>query len=116
MSVQVHSPVCFVSSDYSVSLGLIITELVINALKYAFPEDAGSIDVTYKFRGRNWELIVRDDGIGMSLAAKPGLGTSIIEAIAQKLDAKIEVRRSADGTQISIIHTESEPTKQPLAV
>ena len=66
-------------ADVSVSLGLIVTELVINALKHAFPEDrGGKIKVDYHSHGPNWALSVADNGVGMptgAASAKPGLGT-----------------------------------------
>ena len=53
----------------SVSLGLIVTELVINALKHAFPVGhRGKILVDYHAHGPQWALTVRDTGIGMPQA------------------------------------------------
>jgi nitrate/nitrite-specific signal transduction histidine kinase len=75
------------------SQGLIVTELVINALKHAFGgHRARKIVVEYGAHGRNWTLSVSDNGIGMpsdSKSSKPGLGTNIVEAIAKRLDAKV---------------------------
>jgi two-component sensor histidine kinase len=98
-------------ADVSVSLGLIVTELVINALKHAFPDDrGGKINVGYLSHGANWTLSVDDNGIGMPETtdqAKSGLGTSIIKALAGQLHARIEIRDTNPGTSISIIHTET---------
>lgn len=98
-----------VGSDTSISLGLIVTELVINALKHAFPEGCqGRIDVRYQRRGPNWTLSVSDNGIGMSAdpeAAKAGLGTSIVEALASQLSAEVQVGNAAPGTKVEIIHS-----------
>src|SRR4029077_20531805 len=57
------------TSRQAESLGLIVTELVMNALKHAFPDEkaAGQIIVTYDVAGTNWKLSVCDNGIG-----KPG--------------------------------------------
>jgi two-component sensor histidine kinase len=56
----------------AVSIGLIVTELVINALKHAFPEDKteSRVTVSYEMDGTNWKLVVADTGIG-----KPDFGT-----------------------------------------
>jgi two-component sensor histidine kinase len=98
------------SADTSVSLGLIVTELVINALKHAFPNDRkGKIAVDYHSRGPNWTLSVHDDGVGMTTnaeIAKPGLGTSIVQALAHQLHAQIRVSDASPGTAISIAHTQ----------
>ena len=60
------------TADTSVSLGLIVTELVINALKHAFPDNRkGKIMVDYHARGPNWDLSVGDDGVGMPTDPQP---------------------------------------------
>ncbi len=96
------------TADISVSLGLIVTELVINALKHAFPDNRkGRIDVDYHSRGPNWTLAVNDDGIGMPTNpenARAGLGTSIVQALAKQLDAKISLAAGDPGTKVLIRH------------
>jgi two-component sensor histidine kinase len=99
-----------VDSTASVSLGLIVTELVINALKHAFPRHhKGKIVVDYRSDSDGgWTLSVQDDGVGMptqTAAVKPGLGTSIVEALANRLDALIHIVSANPGTMISITHT-----------
>lgn len=95
-------------ADASVSLGLIVTELVINALKHAFPgpDPAGKIEVVYFGEGSEWTLSVTDDGIGMhggEAGAKPGLGTGIVEALSKQLGARVEISDAQPGTRVSII-------------
>ena len=96
------------SADVSVSLGLIVTELVINALKHAFPgARPGAIVVTYRSKPAGWRLSVSDDGVGMATRAVPartGLGTSIVEALAKRLDAKVSVATGDRGTTVSVAH------------
>jgi two-component sensor histidine kinase len=96
-----------VEARVSVSLGLIVTELVINALKYAFPDGRpGKITVDYNFHGPNWILCVRDDGVGMPAIApvRTGLGTSIVAALAGQLNASVETMAAHPGVQVSIKH------------
>jgi two-component sensor histidine kinase len=98
-----------VDADTSVSLGLVVTELVINALKHAFPgHRSGRILVGYLSNGPNWTLSVSDDGVGMPVPslppAKPGLGTSIVEALARQLNAKLQVASASPGTKVSLVH------------
>ncbi|TPG16431.1 sensor histidine kinase [Sphingomonas koreensis] len=93
----------------SVSLGLIVTELVINALKHAFPDGRpGQITIDYNFHGPNWILCVRDDGVGMPLTtpARTGLGRSIVAALAGQLQASVETSPQHPGTQVSITHSQ----------
>ena len=84
-----------VDANKSVSLGLIVTELVMNALKHAFPGHArGKIVVNYRPDDELRSLSVKDDGIGMPTGtrrAKAGLGTGIIEALATHLGASFQV-------------------------
>lgn len=97
-----------VDPDTSVSLGLVVTELVINALKHAFPgrTQKGMIKVGFKSDGENWTLVVADDGIGMPKNEedrKPGLGTGIVEALAGQLGAVVMISDQTPGTQVSVI-------------
>jgi two-component sensor histidine kinase len=57
-----------VVSSEAVSIGLIVTESVINALKYAFPptKTHGRIIVAYGVNGSVWELSIADNGVGKS--------------------------------------------------
>jgi chemotaxis protein methyltransferase CheR len=98
-----------VSAD-AVSLGLIVTELVINALKYAFPDGRKSATVTvrYEVNGADWKLSVSDNGVGHagdgSAARKGGLGTSLVNALAHQLDAQVKQTSSAGGLSVAITH------------
>ncbi|RDJ21808.1 PAS domain-containing protein [Bosea caraganae] len=109
LSLQVSVDDSHVNADISVSLGLIVTELVINAIKHAFPKDhGGTISVDYRSQGDAWTLSVADTGVGMPPGpdlAKAGLGTSIVEALCKQLQARIEVVSDSSGTRISISHT-----------
>ena len=102
---------CIVAADVSLSLGLVVTELVINALKHGFPDDrGGEIKVVYRTHDTDWTLSVADNGIGMPTHrdnARPGLGTSIVKAFAMQLHARIEVKDADPGTIISLIHTDA---------
>jgi PAS domain S-box-containing protein len=99
-----------IGGDMSVSMGLVVTELVINALKHAFPGGRhGHVVVGYAATGHDWTLSVSDDGIGMAAdaeASKTGLGTRIVQALAKQLGAKIAIADTAPGTRVSITHTE----------
>ena len=97
-------------SAKAVSLGLIVTELVINALKHAFPKDRpdGRVVVSYQINGSDWKLVVSDNGIGKpdvaNTPAKGGLGTTLVKALAQDLDAEVEVVSGPGGANVSLTH------------
>ena len=107
LSVSVTCDDSVIDANVSVSLGLIVTELVINALKHGFPgRRRGMILVDYESEGETWTLSVRDNGVGMpkdAEASKPGLGTSIVEALANQLCAGVRVTDAHPGTAIAII-------------
>lgn len=123
ISLKVHVAECSVTSSQAVSIGLIVTELVINALKHAFPTATAEsqVVVTYEIAGAGWTLSIADNGVGMpdestghSGSKKAGLGTSIVKALAQQLEAKIKISSSAAGTTVSITH-ESLGSSVPAA-
>jgi chemotaxis protein methyltransferase CheR len=97
-----------IGSAQAVSIGLIVTELVINAIKYAFPVDKADAQVlvTYEGVGTNWKLVVSDNGSGKradTTAGRPGgLGTVIVQALVKQLKAQIEVLSTAGGMSVSI--------------
>jgi PAS domain S-box-containing protein len=111
ISLQVEVEGGTASSTQAVSIGLIVTELVMNAIKHAFPADQrdGRIIVAYDLAGPNWRLMVSDNGIGKpegdASKTNPGLGTSIIAALAKQLDARVDVLMDPHGTKVSITHT-----------
>jgi chemotaxis protein methyltransferase CheR len=95
-----------VSGD-AVSLGLIVTELVINALKYAFPRQPPNAAVLVRYEGNDkaWRLSVSDNGIGNSENGGPvvsGLGTSLVNALANQLHAEVELLSGPTGMSITI--------------
>ena len=109
LSLEVVADDGVATADVSVSLGLIVTELVINALKHAFAGGRdGKIAVDYRGSGGDWTLSIADNGVGMPKNAddaKPGLGTSIVEALANQLQAEVKVADGHPGTKVSIVHT-----------
>lgn len=107
LSLKVDADSGLATADVSVSLGLIVTELVINALKHAFVGGRGAIVVGYRSSGAEWTLSVSDDGVGMPSGpapAKVGLGTSIVEALAKQLGANVSVADDNPGTRVSVVH------------
>jgi PAS domain S-box-containing protein len=110
ISMKVNAEGGATSSSHAVSIGLIVTELVLNALKHAFPGDRsdGTVIVAYDLAEPNWRLTVSDNGIGRpeghSDVTNPGLGTTIIEALAKQLDARVNVLMNPLGTTVSITH------------
>lgn len=103
-----------IPSSQAVSLGLIVTELVINALKYAFPDcrQDAEITVSYTIDHHDWALSVSDNGVGKPLDLRPkpdgGLGTTIVAALASNLGAEVEMTNGQQGHSVSIAHRNTE--------
>jgi two-component sensor histidine kinase len=98
------------SSRQAESLGLIVTELVMNALKHAFPQEnaEGRITVAYDRVGTDWKLSVADNGIGrprgVFAQGKSGLGTGIVKALSHQLEARVATEAGPEGTTVSVTH------------
>ena len=58
--------------------------------------------------GTDWKLSVSDNGIGkpdgVFAQPKTGLGTGIVKALSQQLDAKVDILSAPEGTTVSVIH------------
>jgi two-component sensor histidine kinase len=109
LSIVVSADATRLAANLSISLGLIVTELVINALMHAFSEAAtGRMDVSFHSTAAGWILSVSDNGSGMPVgtaAATAGLGSSIIRALAQQLMADVSVSDNHPGTRVTITHS-----------
>jgi two-component sensor histidine kinase/CHASE3 domain sensor protein len=93
--------------DTSVNLGVIVTEWVTNAFKYAYPDRPGEVRVHLKQlpEGRA-ELVVEDDGVGRGVEGAPkgsGLGTRIVNAMARTIGAEVQyfVRHPGTGARLA---------------
>lgn len=121
LSLEVRANPCVTGADASMSLGLIVTELAINAIKHAVPgKRRGKIIVGYDAKGLAWTLSVTDDGIGMPAApasAVAGLGSGIVRALTRQLGAEITIADAKPGTRVSISHdaVDSAETEPALA-
>ncbi|MBO0764940.1 MAG: sensor histidine kinase [Hyphomicrobiaceae bacterium] len=85
----------------AIPLGLIVNELVTNAVKYAFPDGRpGTVRVTLEEEaGDRLYLSVEDDGVGLGSGRSQGsgLGLDLVRALAQQLGGKLEVRPASQG-------------------
>ena len=94
-----------VETDRAVSIGLIVNELVTNALKYAYPGRGGDIRVGFGRQAGRIELVVEDDGVGYPDGVAPkgsGLGTMIVNAMARTVNASVVIDPAHKGTRVVI--------------
>ena len=96
-----------VPTDKAVSIGVMVSELVTNAFKYAYPAgQSGEIRVSLRKHGPSQiELSVEDDGVGLdgsSSSGGSGLGSEILKSMAHNIGAEVEVRGDARGVSARI--------------
>ncbi len=113
VSLDVNAGQGTVCAEEAVSIGLIVAELVINALKYAFAKDDADcrIQVGYEAGRAGWRLSVRDNGRGAATGGEKkvfGLGTTIVQALASQMDARVQVVTHAQGFDVTITQDEFE--------
>jgi two-component sensor histidine kinase len=92
-----------IDPDRAVAIGIIVNELVMNAVKYAYPDGAGPIHVELEAQGDDLTLAIADDGVGLNVKVDPrstGMGQRIVSAMATKLEANVERDPVHSGTRI----------------
>lgn len=90
--VKLDTDEMMTTPDRAVAVGMIVTELVLNARKHAYPEGNGPIRVTLRRKDDTSAILtIEDEGIGLpsedALRTKRGLGRTIVQAMVSKLDA-----------------------------
>jgi two-component sensor histidine kinase/CheY-like chemotaxis protein len=94
-----------IDPDRAVAIGIIVNELVMNAVKYAYPDGAGPIDVDLHAQGDDLVLSIADNGVGLNGKTDPrstGMGQRIVAAMASKLEASVERDPNHAGTRIVV--------------
>lgn len=91
----------------AVPIALIVSELLTNALKYAFSEQRpGVLRVEVDQRDNKLVIVVEDDGVGLGskfdLASPNGVGTQVIAVLAKQLHAKVDVSNREPGVRFTI--------------
>ncbi|MGE5562101.1 MAG: sensor histidine kinase [Bacillota bacterium] len=108
IDIAVNADPGVLPTSHAVSIGLIVTELIINAVKYAFPEarSSASIRVTFEMAKSDWKLTVADNGSGRrkpnELSALTGLGTALVAALAKQLTAQVSETSSDKGMVVAV--------------
>jgi chemotaxis protein methyltransferase CheR len=108
IDIKVLSDKGTLPTSHAVSIGLIVTELIMNAVKYAFPNPRASarIRVTFETAGGDWKLTVSDNGVGRRPALEEppstGLGTTLIAALAKQLGAVVSEVSTKKGLTVHI--------------
>lgn len=115
ITVLVSADSARIPTATATAVGLIVNELVTNALKHDFSDDGpGTITVSYWRGSGNDQLCVTDDGRGLDDAsdreADPtGMGQSLVELLTRQLDGEIVTSTSGGGTSVTLTLPQSAP-------
>lgn len=121
LSIECRADSGSLSMDQAVLLGLIVNELVTNAIKHAFPDGRhGHIRVGFENFGGRARLAVEDDGIGLVGRAQgaTGMGQELVRGLAHQLGGDLEVQSSMSGTSFRLsvpCATACAPPPEPSA-
>jgi PAS domain S-box-containing protein len=103
VTLVVSGPETFLSIEVAVPCGLIVNELLSNALKHAFPENRrGEIHVRLDERPDEWTRVsIRDDGIGLpanfDVNRTGTLGLQLVHGLVQQIDGRIRIEATKPG-------------------
>jgi two-component sensor histidine kinase len=91
-------------TDRAITIGLIVNELVTNAVKFAFPDDAkGTVLVTLKRASGELRLTVTDNGQGLDPGhADSGIGGRLVEGFAPQLGGQLTRESGNKGTIVCL--------------
>lgn len=118
-SLQFLSSQTRIGTDFAIPIGLIVTELVINAFKYAYPAGDGPIRVKAERNGDLITVQVEDDGIGVTESdwrKGGGIGSKIVLAMVEKIGGALNIETRPSGTCITITFTAADPAPELNAV
>ncbi|HJW95618.1 MAG TPA: PAS domain S-box protein [Thermoanaerobaculia bacterium] len=105
VSLDVTGADVFLDIDTAVPCGLVVNEIVSNALKHAFPGGRGTIDVRLERNDGTCVMTIRDNGVGLppqfDLQSIDTLGLQLVRGLVQQIDGTLEVRSIA-GTEFRI--------------
>ena len=103
IAVRVAADEVYLTTEKAVPVGLIVNELVTNALKHAFPESrAGTVDVIFT-RQSSLTLIVKDDGIGCATSRCEDMGSRLTRLLSQQPGASIVWEVCEPGCQVRVV-------------
>ena len=105
IKVEIVAENILLDVDSAIPLGLIINELVSNAMKYAFPEQkSGTILVSLHEMMSELKLIVQDNGVGMDVSKKSNqsFGLSMVNSLMRKLKAEMNIVSDV-GTSVELV-------------
>ena len=102
--IVVRADHVMIPTNQAVVLALVVTELLTNAVKYAYGGQPGRIEVRLKKSRNAIRVLVRDQGVGLTGSpSKSGLGSRLIRSLISQLDGELEMSTEAPGTSVTLI-------------
>ncbi len=104
VTYEVQSEHVSISIDVAVPCGLIVNELISNALKHAFRgRDKGHVEIVLRRKDEKWgELVVKDDGVGLPPSIDPEtvetMGLTLVASLTRQVHGTIGLDRSGGTT------------------
>jgi two-component sensor histidine kinase len=100
-----------IDPNIAVPLGIVLTELVTNAVKYAFPAGrSGVIAVQARRREpQRLEVVIKDDGIGMSPLREGSLGYGLVRSLVEQISGEMHIFGEHGVTVTISFPASSEP-------
>lgn len=112
-TIAMHLDPVAIATDKAVSVGMIATELVTNAMKYAYPEGGGEVRVLLEATADSgFRLTIEDDGVGWRGEGPQkgsGLGSRIVGSLVRTLGTELVYDPSVQGTRVAMHVVPEEP-------
>lgn len=107
VEIRIDVPDVRLSIDPAIHAGLLVNELIVNALKHAFPDGRrGKVAVGFHRTGDELEMRVADDGVGLPEGMDPAratsLGLQLVNTLVEQLDGTLEVRDGRPGAEFRV--------------
>jgi chemotaxis family two-component system sensor kinase Cph1 len=102
--LRVHSAPCSIPTEAAMSVGLVVTELVLNAAKYAYDGRPGVIEVNVEGRADRLRVVVRDHGRGLT-DARPkggGFGSKLMAGLVNRLQGELQRSDAGPGLRVTL--------------
>lgn len=95
-----------VDAATATALGLVVTELLMNAIKHAHLDSArGIIRLSFAGDRQNWRLMVSDNGSGAMNTPNRGAGSDLVAALAAHLDARLTIYTRTSGYRTVLVRS-----------
>lgn len=107
VEIKINADEISLDVDTAIPIGLILNELISNAIKYAFEDKGGKLEISFKQINSKLELIVADNGKGFRPETENtgSFGLKLVHSLARKLRAEVNINAQA-GTRVELLITD----------